>query len=174
MDAIGALARYGSVLVVDTVEPWAILPIVTARMNLYTDPQVPNAVEARLYEIGNPGPDAPVLVTTNFALTYFTVAGEVENSKVPAYISVMDTAGLGVLNAYADQQLTAERLVEVVRAQGAMERVCHNTLIIPGLIARLRIAIKEISEWEVLVGPEDAGGIPRYLNTVWPEKAASG
>ena len=172
LDAIGSVARYGDIIVIEPDDAWAILPIITARMNLFTDPQVPNAVEAKLYEIGSPGRDAPVLVTTNFALTYFTVAGEVENSKVSAWICVMDTEGLGVLNAYADRQLTAESLVEAIRAQGAMDRVDHSTLIIPGLIARLRMAIQEVSGWDVLVGPEDAGGIPRFLNTIWPERMA--
>jgi len=162
-DAIGGVARYGSMIVLDTVDLWAILAVVTARLNLYTDPQVPSAVEARVVEFGNPGRDAPVLVTTNFALTYFTVAGEVENAKVPAYVCVMDTDGLGVLNAYADQRLTAESLVAAIREQGAMDRVDHNQLIIPGLLARLRIAIQEASGWDVLVGPEDASGIPRFL-----------
>jgi len=162
--AISAVIRYAGAVVVDTVEPWAIHPIVTVRQDLYTDPQVPNAVEAKLYEIGNPGPDAPVLVTTNFALTYFTVAGEVEASKIPAFISVIDTEGLGVLNAYADDRLTAERLVQAVREQGVMDRARHNCLIIPGLVARMRIGIEEISGWDVMVGPDDAGGIPRFLH----------
>jgi len=171
--AISGVLRYAGVLVLDTVEPWAIHPIVTVRQDIYTDPQVPNAVEAKLYEIGNPGPNAPVLVTTNFALTYFTVAGEVESSKVPAFISVIDTEGLGVLNAYADDRLTAERIVEVVREQGAMDRVRHNRLIIPGLIARLRMAIEEVSGWDVVVGPEDAGGIPRFLNELQARSEAA-
>jgi len=166
-DGIGVISRYAGLVVVESIEPWAVLALATARLNLYTDPQVPNAVEAKLYEIGDPGPDAPVLVTTNFALTYFTVAGEVENSGVDAFICVMDTEGLGVLNAYADRQLTAETLTEAIRAQGGMERVKHNRLIIPGLIARLRVAIEEASGWDVVIGPEDASGIPLFLREVY-------
>jgi len=86
-----AVCRYAGIVVTDAAEPAEILPPLTVRQNVYTDPTVPNAIEAKLYEIGSPGPDAPVILTTNFALTYFTVAGEVENSKVPAYISVVDT-----------------------------------------------------------------------------------
>lgn len=162
--AISLIIRYAGVLVVDTVEAWAIHPIVTARQDIYTDPQVPNAVEAKLYEIGNPGPDAPVLVTTNFALTYFTVAGEVANSKVPAFISVIDTEGMGLLNAYADGRLTVERLVEVVRKQRAMDGVSHNRLVIPGLVARMRMGIEEASGWDVIVGPDSASSIPHFLH----------
>ena len=156
--------RYAGVIVLDTVQPWAIHPIVTARQDIYTDPQVPNEVEPKLYEIGNPGPDAPVLVTTNFALTYFTVAGEVANSKVPCYISVLDTEGMGVLNAYADDRLTVDKVVTVIREQGAMDRVNHNRLIIPGLVARMRIGIEEASGWNVIVGPDSASSIPHFLH----------
>jgi acetyl-CoA decarbonylase/synthase complex subunit gamma len=148
-------------------ESWEVLPLLTARQNIYTDPQVPNAIEAKLYEIGEPGPDAPVLVTTNFALTYFTVAGEVENSKVSTYICVANTEGLGVLNAYADDKLTAEKVIKTIQEQGAMEKVSHNRLIIPGLVAVLRMEIQEDSGWEVIVGPEDAAGIPHFLKTGW-------
>lgn len=166
-EATAYICKYGGIVVMEGAEPFEILPLLTVRQNIYTDPQVPNAIEAKLYEIGEPGPDAPVLFTTNFALTYFTVAGEVENSKVPAYISVADTEGLGVLNAYADDRLTGELVIKVVREQGAMEKVEHNKLIIPGLVAVLRMEIQEDSGWEVIVGPEDAAGIPYFLKNEW-------
>ena len=166
-EATAYICKYGGIVVLNGTEPFEILPLLTVRQNIYTDPQVPNAIEAKLYEISEPGADSPVLFTTNFALTYFTVAGEVENSKVPAYISVADTEGLGVLNAYADDKLTAEVVIKTVKEQGAMERVDHNKLIIPGLVAVLRMEIQEESGWEVIVGPEDAAGIPHFLRTEW-------
>jgi len=162
-----AVCRYAGIVITDAASPAEILPVLTIRQNVYTDPTVPNAIEAKLYEIGSPGADAPVILTTNFALTYFTVAGEVENSKVAAYIAVVDTEGLGVLNAYADDKLTAEVIVKAVTAQGAMDRVSHSKLIIPGLVAVLRMEIQEESGWEVIVGPEDAAGIPHFLQTEW-------
>ncbi len=167
VSATAYICRYGGIIIMDTVENWQILPLLTVRQNIYTDPQVPNAIEARVYEIGDPQPDAPVLLTTNFALTYYSVAGEVENSKVSAYISVVDTEGLGVLNAYADDKLTAERIIKSVNEQGAMDKTDHNKLIIPGLVAVLRMEIQEDSGWEVIVGPEDAAGIPHYLSVEW-------
>ena len=161
---LSLVMRYAGVIVVDTVEAWAVHPIVTARQDIYTDPQVPNEVDAKLYEIGHPGPDAPVLVTTNFALTYFAVAGEAASSKVPCFVSVIDTEGMGVLNAYADDRLTIDKLVSVVREQGAMDRVDHNRLVIPGLVARMRMGIEEASGWDVIVGPDNATGIPHFLH----------
>jgi len=161
------ICKYAGVVVLPEAGPEVVLPLLTTRQNIYTDPQVPNAIEAKLYTVGDPGPDAPVLVTTNFALTYFTVEGEVERSKIPAYIAVVDTEGLGVLNAYADDRLTAEKIIKTVREYGVMEQVNHGKLIIPGLVAVLRMEIQEESGWEVIVGPEDAAGIPAFLKNEW-------
>ena len=96
-------------------EPWELLPIMTTVQDVYTDPQVPNTVEPKLYEIGNTNENSPVMFTTNFSLTYFSVAGEVERSKVPAYISVVETEGLGVLNAYAGDKISAEKVVKSIQ-----------------------------------------------------------
>ena len=168
-EATNSILKYGSILVMSGIEAWRILPPLTVRQHIYIDPQVPNAVEAKLYEIGEAGPDSPVLFTTNFSLTYFTVAGEVEDSKVPAYISVMDTEGLGVLNAYADDRLSGDTVVEAVKKQGVMDKVNHGKLIIPGLVAVLRMKIQEEGGWEIIVGPEDAASIPKFLRQEWPQ-----
>jgi len=161
------VCKYASLVVLDGSEPWQLLPILTTRQNIFTDPQVPNAVEAKLYKVGEPGPQSPVLVTTNFALTYFTVESEVENSRVPSYIAVVDTGGLGVLNAYADDKLTAEVIVKAVRSYGIMDQVTHKKLVLPGLVAVLKGEIEEMGGWGVLVGPEEAAGLPAYLRNEW-------
>jgi len=161
------VCKYAGLIIMDGAERAQLLPILTVRQNIFTDPQVPNAVEAKLYKVGEPTPQSPVLVTTNFALTYFTVEGEVENSRVPAYISVVDTGGLGVLNAYADDKLTAEAIVKAVKSYGVMDQVAHKKLVIPGLVAVLKGEIEDLGGWEVLVGPEEAAGIPAYLKNEW-------
>lgn len=157
------ICKYAQVVILPKASPELLLALLTVRQNIYTDPQVPLAIEAKVYEVGNPGPDSPVLVTTNFALTYFTVEGEVERSKVPAYIAVIDTGGLGVLNAYADDRFTAEKIVKALREYGIMEKVRHKRIIIPGLVAQLKAEIEDETGWEVIVGPEDAAGIPAFL-----------
>ncbi len=159
--------KYASILSIDAIERWQVLPVLTARQHVYIDPQVQNSVEARLYEVGNPGPESPVLFTTNFQLTYYSLEGEVEDGGFSAYVSVMDTDGLGVLNAYADDQLSGEGIAETVKEQGAMERVKHDKLIIPGLVGMLRMGVQEEGGWEVIVGPEDAATLPRFLRQEW-------
>jgi acetyl-CoA decarbonylase/synthase complex subunit gamma len=167
LQAIVYACKYASLLVMRGKEPWQILPVLTARFNIYTDPQVPNAVEAKVYKVREPGPDSPVLVTTNFALTYFMVEGEVENSKVPAYITAVETGGLGVLNSYADDKLTGETIAKAIKASGVLTQVRHKKLIIPGLVAVLKGELEDESGCEVIVGPEDSAGIANFLKTEW-------
>ena len=167
LEAIIYECKYASMVVMRGKQVWQILPVLTARFNIFTDPQVPNAVEARVYKVGEPGPDSPVLVTTNFALTYFLVEGEVENSKIPAYIAVVETGGLGVLNSYADDKLTGETIAKAIKALGILTQVRHNKLIIPGLVAVLKGELEDEAGCEVVVGPEEAAGISGFLKTEW-------
>ena len=157
-------AKYAGIVILNGLDGAELLPIMTTIQNIYTDPQVPNTVEAKLYEIGNVNENSPVMFTTNFALTYFSVEGEVERSKVPAYICAVDTEGLGVLNAYAGDKLSAEKVVSALEEQKVADKVSHRKLIIPGLLPSFRAEIEDISVWkEVIIGPENASGIPAFL-----------
>ena len=166
-EAATYISKYGGIVVVEGKEKWQLLPLLTVRQNIFTDPQVPNTVEAKPYEIRSPGADSPVLVTTNFSLTYFTVEGEVESSKVPSFISVVDTEGLGVLNAYAGDKWSAEKVIKTLEEQKLKEKVNHNKIIIPGLVAVFRAEIEEESPWKVIIGPEEASRIPSFLRKEW-------
>jgi acetyl-CoA decarbonylase/synthase complex subunit gamma len=166
MSAISA-AKYAGIVIIDSIEPWSMLPILTIVQDVFTDPQVPNTVEAKLYEINDPDKNSPVMFTSNFSLTYFSVAGEVERSKVPTYICVVDTEGLGVLNAWAGDKITAEKIVATMKDQGVADKVDHRKLIIPGLLPMFRAEIEDISEWkEVIIGPETAKEIPVFLTSL--------
>ena len=160
------VAKYAGVIIINGVDGAELLPILTTIQNIYTDPQVPNTVEPKLYTVGDVNENSPVMFTTNFSLTYFCVEGEVERSKIPTYICVVDTEGLGVLNAYAGDKISPEKIVKTLVAQGVAKKVKHRTLIIPGLLPSFRAEIQETSEWEeVLIGPENASGIPSFLAT---------
>ena len=162
------VSKYAGVIVINGLDGSELLPILTSIQNIYTDPQVPNTVEPKLYEVGSVNENSPVLFTTNFSLTYFSVEGEVERSKVPCYISVVDTEGLGVLNAYAGDKISPEKVAKTVEAQGVASKVKHRKLIIPGLLPAFRAELEDISEWkEVMIGPEAATGIPKYLKENW-------
>ncbi|SHF45678.1 CO-methylating acetyl-CoA synthase corrinoid iron-sulfur protein large subunit precursor [Desulfofundulus australicus DSM 11792] len=166
-DAAVYICKYAGIVVLQTADPADILPLITLRLNIYTDPQKPIAVESKIYEIGNPGPDAPVYVTTNFSLTYFCVAGDVEASRVPGYILAVDTDGISVLTGWAAGKFTAEKIAEMLKESGIAEKVSHRKVIIPGGVAVLSGKLQELSGWEVLVGPRESAAIPSFLKLRW-------
>ena len=167
--AASYLAKYAGIVVLRQMEPWQLLGLVTVRQNIYTDPQKPIQIEEGVYEIGSPDENSPVLVTTNFSLTYFTVEGDVEASRVPAWAVVVDTEGTSVLTAWAAEKFTAEIIAEKVRAFDVASKVEHRKLILPGHVAVLSGKLEEElgQEWQVIVGPRESSGIPSFLRTSW-------
>ncbi|MHC5037058.1 MAG: acetyl-CoA decarbonylase/synthase complex subunit gamma [Planctomycetota bacterium] len=161
------VSKYAGIVVLNNPESWQALALVTMRLNVYTDPQKPIQVEAKYYPIGEPSDDAPVMLTTNFSLTYFTVESEVEASRVGSYILVVDTEGMSVLTAFAADKLTAEGVAKFLKASGIEDKVKHRKLIIPGYVAVMSGALQEESGWEIMVGPREASAIPAYLKTIW-------
>lgn len=157
------ISKYAGIVVVDSVDPADLLALVTLRLNIYTDPQKPIAVEPKIYEVLNPGPDSPVFVTTNFSLTYYCVAGDIEAARSPAYILPVDTDGVSVLTGWAAGKFTPEKIYEMLKSSGIEDRVSHRTVIIPGGVAVLKEKLQEISGWKVLVGPNESSGIPKFL-----------
>ena len=127
--------------------PEQILPMLTVSHNIYTDPRKPIQVEAKVYDVGATGPDSPLLVTTNFSLTYYTVEGEVEASRVPARIAVIDTEGTSVLTAFASDKMTSENVAEVLNSEAVTAVVDHRKVIIPGYIAVMSGALKGVLEY---------------------------
>jgi len=166
MEAATYIAKYASIVLLKGLESWQILSLLTLRQNLYTDPQKPLQIEPKLYPIGQVGNKSPILVTTNFSLTYYTVLGEVEASKVPAYILSVDTEGMSVLTAWAAEKFTPEKIAGSLDKFSVKEMVSHNRLIIPGYVAVMSGDLEEQSGWQVVVGPKDAAGIPSFLKNL--------
>ena len=156
------LSKYADVVVLKACEKQQLLPLLSWRLNLYTDPQKPIAVEAKLYDVGEPTEDSPVYLTTNFSLTYFIVEGEVESSRIPSRILSVDTGGVSVLTAYADNKFSAETITEAIKGCGLEDKVKHRKIVIPGHVAVLKGALEEESGWEVIVGPREASGITKF------------
>ncbi len=159
-----AIAKYASIIVVSSVEKWKTLALFTQRQNIYTDPQVPMQVEQKIYEIGEPTADSPLMITTNFSLTYFIVAGEIENSKVPSRLAVMDSEGLSVLTAWAAGKFTAAKIAVFIQESGIGDTLTNKELILPGQVAILSGALEDkLGDWKITVGPREANAIPTYL-----------
>jgi acetyl-CoA decarbonylase/synthase complex subunit gamma len=163
------VAKYAGIVVIDTVEPWALLPLLTSRMNIYTDPQKPVQVEPKLYAVGDAGPNSPVMFTTNFSLTYYTVEGDVEASRIPSWILCVDTEGTRVLTSYSGDKLTEKTVAKAMKAADIESKVKHRKLNIPGYVAVMSGKLEEETGWEILVGPRESSFIPRYLQEIWQQ-----
>jgi acetyl-CoA decarbonylase/synthase complex subunit gamma len=161
--------RYADIMIMHSTDGWVLLPTTVLRRNIYTDPRKPVAVEAGVRTLGNPNETSPVMITTNFALTYYTVAADIESAGVDSYLLVVDSEGTAVDSAVAGRKLTAETIAEAVKESKIEDKVKHKTLIIPGKAARLSGEIEELSGWQVFVGPQDSSGIPKFLQEKWKE-----
>jgi len=161
------IVRFADVLVMHGDDGWSLLPNAVLRQNIYTDPRKPVAVEPGLKEFGTPDENSPVLFTTNFALTYYTVASDIESSKTNAYLMVVETEGSAVDSGVAGRKLTAEKVADAIKETGIENKVKHRKIIIPGKASRISGEIEELSGWKVQVGPRDSSEIPKYIIDKW-------
>ena len=143
-----------------------MFPLLVYRLNIYTDPRQPMMVEEKIYDIGGPDENSPVLITTNFSLTYFIISGEVESSKVPSWLLVMNVEGQSVLTAWAAGKFVSEEIAKFVKRSGIEDKVKNKEIIIPGYVAQLQGELEdELGDgWKVVVGPREAAEVPKYLN----------
>lgn len=171
LEAVHYVLKYAGIVVTDLDSPEYLLPVVTARQSVYIDPQVPVQVEAKLHEVNEPDENAPLLVTTNFALTFYSVLSEVESSHVPSRILAVDTEGTSVLTAWAAGDFGAEQVADALTKSGAFDVVAdsYQSPVIPGLVAVISGELEEEIGKSVIVGPREASGIPPFLNHEWPD-----
>jgi len=163
------VAKYGGIIVLSDFQGESLFPLLVERLNIYTDPQRPLATTEGIYEIGSPDENSPVLITTNFSLTYFIVSGEIETSKVPSYLLVKDTEGLSVMTAWAAGKFVADAIAPFVKKCGIVDKVKHHRLVIPGYAASESGGLEEeLPGWEILIGPREGSLIPAYLKTWKP------
>jgi acetyl-CoA decarbonylase/synthase, CODH/ACS complex subunit gamma len=161
------VAKYAGIVVLSDIKGEVLFPLLVERLNIFTDPQRPLATTPGIYEINNPNENSPVLITTNFSLTYFIVSGEIETSKVPSYLLIMDTEGLSVLTAWAAGKFGADLMSVFVKKCGISDKIKHRKLIIPGYSASESGGLEEeLKGWEIMVGPREGSHIPAYLRTL--------
>ncbi|MEN8809076.1 MAG: acetyl-CoA decarbonylase/synthase complex subunit gamma, partial [Desulfobacterales bacterium] len=158
------VAKYGGIVVLSDFAGESLFPLLLERLNIYTDPQRPMTVTEGIYEVNNPDENSPVLVTTNFALTYFIVSGEIEGSRVPSWLLIKDSEGLSVMTAWAAGKFAGDDVGMFVKKSGIADKVKHQELVIPGYAAAIAGDVEEeLSGWQITVGPREAAHIPGFL-----------
>ncbi|MBN1677461.1 MAG: acetyl-CoA decarbonylase/synthase complex subunit gamma [Candidatus Thermoplasmatota archaeon] len=166
MKAALGVMKYCSVVLMDQMPPEFVYPLMTLRQNIFTDPQVPIQVKAGLYSVGEPGPKSPVLLTTNFSLTYFTVRADIEKSKIPVWLLVVNTDGQSVMTAFAAGKLTPESVAALIESEKVKEKSTRNEIVIPGMITRMSGKLNELTDMKVVVGPRESSGLPKMLKSI--------
>ena len=163
------VAKYAGIVVLSDFRGETLFPLLVARMNLFSDPQRPQATVEGIYPINGPDENSPVAITCNFSLTYFIVSGEIENTRMPAHLLIKDTEGLSVMTAWAAGKFGADNIGGFVKKSGIDSLVKHRKIIIPGYIAQESGGLEEqLPGWEILVGPREASHILSYLKSNWP------
>jgi acetyl-CoA decarbonylase/synthase, CODH/ACS complex subunit gamma len=158
------VAKYAGIIVLSELAGETLFPLLLERLNIYTDPQRPMTTAPGIYPINNPDKNAPVLITCNFSLTYFIVSGEIESSRVPAWLCIMDTEGLSVLTAWAAGKFLGDGVGVFIKNSGVAEKIGHRRIIIPGYASPILGDLEEeLPGWEVIIGPREASQIPAFL-----------
>jgi acetyl-CoA decarbonylase/synthase complex subunit gamma len=164
MLAAQAITKYAGFIVIDNFTPASVYPLLVLRQNIYTDPQKPIQVQPGLYEINGPKPEDPLLVTTNFSITYFSVANEVEGAGLPAWLLVTDAEGMSVLTAWAAGKFDAERIAKAVKEFNVADKTTSKRVVLPGHVAVLSGELEEeLPGWEIRVGPREAVDLPAFI-----------
>jgi acetyl-CoA decarbonylase/synthase complex subunit gamma len=163
--------KFAALIVLSDFDQYSLLPLLVERLNIYTDPRFPMAVEEKYYEVGEPDENAPVLITSNWALTYFIVSSAIEATKVPSFLCVKDTEGLGVLTGWAAGKFSGDSVGAMVKKSGIESKVKNKKIVLPGRVARIKGELEDaLPGWEVVVGPREAAGIgaflPEYVKTL--------
>jgi len=160
-----SIAKYGGIVVMSDVDKERMLPILVQRLNIFTDPQRPMLMDEGIYEINKPGPDSPVIITTNFALTYFIVSAEIEASRVPTWLLIMDVEGMSVLTAWSAGKFVADAMAPFVKKSAITDKVNHKKIIIPGYVAQISGEFQEElgDDFEVIIGTREASDLPAFL-----------
>jgi acetyl-CoA decarbonylase/synthase complex subunit gamma len=168
LSGVLGICRYASVIVLKEYRPEILMPLLTLRQNIYTDPQKPLQIAPGVYKVGEPDAESPLLVTTNFSLTYFIVSGEIGNSSHAARLLITDSEGMSVLTAWSANKFSPAIIANAVKGSGVENEIRHRKLIIPGYVAMLKGDLEDgLPGWEVMVGPQEAADIPQFLKEVW-------
>lgn len=164
VEAVNEISKYGGVCVLPAFDAAWLAALMTLRMNIYTDPQKPIQVEPKLYPIGEPTPESPVFVTTNFSLTYFIVSGEIENAGISAWLVVPECEGMSVLTSWAAGKFSGATVAKFCQEIDLDAQVKSRQIIIPGYVAQISGELEEnLPGWTAVVGPQEAGDLESFI-----------
>ena len=165
------ICKYANMLIFEAFDEAMFATLISLRQNIYTDPQKPLQVESNLYEFKEPKEDSIIFLTTNFALTFFAVANELENIDVPSYLIVIPADGMSVLTAWSAEKFTANIVSKTIDKLQIREKLTTRKIIIPGLLAHMTDELKEaVPDFEFIVGTHEATAIREFVKNLIANK----
>lgn len=160
------LCKYANMLIFEEFEEELFSTLLTLRYNIFTDPQKTLQVESGLYKYNNPDENSIVFMTTNFALTFFAVANELENLDVPAYLIIVPADGMSVLTAWSAQTFTPEIVSKFLDELDIKNQIKTRKIIIPGLLSDMLEELNEkCSDFEFVEGTKEASDIGEFVTS---------
>lgn len=161
------ICKYANMIVFEDFDESLFSTIVRLRQNIYTDPQKPLQVEADLYKFNNPNENSIIFLTTNFALTFFAVANELESLNIPSYLIVIPADGMSVLTAWSAEKFTANIVSKTIEKLNIREQIKTRQIIIPGLLAHTKDELQEIiPDFDFVVGTIEASAIREFVKNL--------
>lgn len=161
------ICKYANMIVFEDFDESLFSTIVRLRQNIYTDPQKPLQVESDLYKFNNPNENSIIFLTTNFALTFFAVANELESLNIPSYLIVIPADGMSVLTAWSAEKFTANIVSKTLEKLNIREQIKTRRIIIPGLLAHTKDELQEIiPDFDFVVGTIEASAIREFVKNL--------
>ncbi len=161
------ICKYANMILFEDFNKALISTLMTLRQNIFTDPQKPLQVEAKVYEFNNPDENSLIFMTTNFALTFYAVASELESLSVPSYLLVTPAEGMSVLTAWSAEKFTAKLVAKTLKDWHFKERVKNRKIIIPGLLAHMKEELEEeLPDFKIVIGTIDAYDISDFVKNL--------
>lgn len=161
------ICKYANMIVFDGFDEAMFSTLVRLRENIFTDPQKPLQVESGLYEFNSPDENSIVFLTTNFALTYFAVANELESAGVPSYLIVIPADGMSVLTAWSAEKFTSQIVAKTLENLEIRDKIKTRTIIIPGLLAHVLDELnEEIPDFKFVVGTKEASDLCEFIKAL--------
>lgn len=161
------ICKYANMIVFEDFDESLFSTIVRLRQNIYTDPQKPLQVESDLYKFNNPNENSIIFLTTNFALTFFAVANELESLNIPSYLIVIPADGMSVLTAWSAEKFTANIVSKTLEKLNIREQIKTRQIIIPGLLAHTKDELQEIiPDFDFVVGTIEASAIREFVKNL--------
>jgi len=148
-------------------EIWALMVLLTLGQSVFSDPRIYPAVDAGMYQIGEPGEMAPIFVTSNYRMTKIPVEQDLQGGNINCWLLVVDSEGIGIESAVAGGQFSAGAIAEAAKEFKCFDKVKHRVLVIPGMAARVSGALEDEANCFVVVGPRDSSGIPKFMDVQW-------